>query len=249
MSWLAGLVLRFGRGARETAEFAALKAIYRRWEVGLTATWLLVLLPAAAIAVWRILTRVAATRYASLGRAEIGFFPGGVEFGFPAVFLGAVISLVLLWLGVRLHLGPRYVEYDRYEELKWGIPRWAPAAGLFALFAASSAGAAALLDCYAVFTADPIRVNEVFSVGGRAYRYADVRAIRTAPKWVAPIGNEVARREYVICFRDGSAWSTNWAPGSIIGADRLRLGELVSRGSGLEVVELAVLARKDQSCR
>jgi len=248
-SWLAARILPFGHIPQETADFVALRAKYRRWQLGVLTAWLLVLLPLAIIVTWRILTRFASARYARLGRAEIAFFPGGIEWGFPATFLAAVISVVLLWLGVRLYLGARYEEYRRWETLEWGIGKWTPWLGLTGLFAASSLFALALLDCYAMFTPDRIRINELFSAGERAYRYRQVRAIRTAPKLVAPAGNEVARREYVLCFQDGNSWSTNWAPGIITQRDRRRLAELVSVEAETAIVELSLLTRKEQSCR
>lgn len=248
-SWLVDRILPFHHKTRETADLKSLRQKYRNWQMGVMAVWFVVLYPIAAVLTWRVMTRFAAVRYAKLGRSEFSFFPGGVEWGLPAAFLAAAISIVLLWLGVRLYLGKRYSEYRRYETLEWGIGKWTPWLALIGIAAGSLLGALALLDCYAVFAKDRIRVNELFAAGERTYQYKHVRSIRTAPKWIAPVGNEVARREYVFCFHDGTSWSTNWAPGAITQSDRQKLAELVAAFAEIEIAESSVLTRGDQSCR
>jgi hypothetical protein len=248
-SWLVERILPFSHRPRETAELVALRNNYRRWQWIGTAVWLFVLFPILAVITYRILTSLAAARYAALGLPRFAFLPGGVEWGFPAVFLSAALSIFVVWLGVRLFLGPRYAEYRRYETLEWDVGRWVPWVGLFGICAGSSLAAVALLDCYAVFTADRIRINELLSAGERAYRYDEVRTIRTAPKWAALAGNLVDRREYVFCFQDGTGWSTNWAPGALSRGERKRLAESVAAAAEISIEELPVLTRKDQSCR
>src|SRR5262245_52381394 len=123
-SWLVDRILPLRHKPEETAELAALSARYRRWQFSVIGVWLFVLLPATIVVTWRLLTRLAATQYRKLGPAEISFFPSDVEWGFPVVFLAAVISITLLWLGVRFYLGSRYAEYRRYERLQWGLGNW-----------------------------------------------------------------------------------------------------------------------------
>lgn len=212
--------------------------------------WLLVLLPAAGFGGWRLLNRLADIRFARLRPFDLAFYPGRVEFGFVSVFLAAFVSVLLLWLAVRICLGSRYAEYGRYERLRWGIPPAWVVAGLgIALTAFFGLAAAALLDNYFALTADRIRINGLFSAGERAYAYPDVQSIRTAPRWIAPAGNQVDAREYVLCFRDGRAWITTWAPGVVSQPDRLRVAELVSERSEVPVTELPVLTKEHPSCR
>jgi hypothetical protein len=248
-SWLAARIFPLDHVPEQTADFASLKAKYRRWQLGLAGVWLCFLLPAASIVTWRVLTRCAETWYGRLGRAQIAFFPGFIEWGFPAVFLAGVISIVLLWTGIRIFLGPRYEEYSRYEALQWNLSPWTLWLGLIGLVAGPALFAAALLDCYVLFTPDRIRINELFSAGERTYSYQDVRVIRTAPKWTALAGNEVDRREYVICFHDGSSWSTIWTPGIVPPHGRRQLAEWVSVRAEVPIVEMSVLTGDARSCR
>jgi hypothetical protein len=106
-----------------------------------------------------------------------------------------------------------------------------------------------MIDCYAVFTADRIRINEFLSAGERSYGYEQVRVIHTAPKWVALAGNEVERREYVLCFQDGYSWNTSNAPGVVSQRDRRVMAELVSAKSKAPIVGFPLLTREKQSCR
>jgi len=242
-SWLTGKLLPLDKPATETPQLTAKYQTLEMW-VGLI--WLILLAPAASVVIWRFLVRLGSTHASKLGEALILLVPSGIEWALAAVFPAMTLTVLLMWLCVRIYLGRQYAEYRRYEQIRWGASRiwiwslFAILAGLSLLFAV------ALLDTYVLVTNERIRINPFFSRTERSYLYQEVRDIRTAASWIALAGNEVENREYVLCFKDGLSWSTDSHPGVL--PDKLRLAQFISEQSGVPITELSVLSRKDQSC-
>jgi len=58
---------------------------------------------------------------------------------------------------------------------------------------------------------------------------------------LAPIGNQIRRREYVLTFRSGDHWSTNDLPNGITSERKLEVIQYISRASGVPIRNVAVL--------
>jgi hypothetical protein len=195
-----------------------------------TLVWLLVLTPAAGIGIWRLLVQIAYAHAAAAGKVDLALLPGGVEFGFASAFLAMTLTAIPLSLWA--------------ERAEWkGLSAWITFIVLLALPLAS---AAAMVDWYVVLTANRFRYNPFFAVSERSYGYEHVRAIRSAPR-VDSDGNPLPGREYVICFEDGSAWSTMWHSGATIDKGR-QLAHLVAERSKVAITELKRLQREDEFC-
>ncbi|MBN2009992.1 hypothetical protein JW960_11670 [candidate division KSB1 bacterium] len=82
----------------------------------------------------------------------------------------------------------------------------------------------------------------------RKFKYSDVASIRTAPSLIAPKGDLIHRREYVIKFQNGEIWTTNRLPADLTINQKIDIAQLVSRMSGRNVKEASVL-NKDEVYR
>ena len=118
-------------------------------------------------------------------------------------------------LFLRIVLRGRYREFDRWQELEYG---WKSEVMVRVLYAVLGAPwllfPGAIVDWYVVLSEKEMRINACFSPFEQVYRYEELTAIRTAPRFVALLGNEVEGREYVFSFQDGGSWSTHSSPGS-----------------------------------
>lgn len=210
--WLLGKLFPLEQPSGESENVAELRGKYRKWLVRGFWLWLM-LTPPTAGAMWLLLIWLAEAQTRQRGEAMISLLPDGLTWALPAFFFGLLATVFPADLILRIILRGRYREFDRWQELEFGwngeaMTRWLypVLGGLWLLFAA------AILNWYVVLGEKEIRINAFFSPFEQVYRYEELTAIRTAPRFVAPLGNEVESREYVFSFQDGGAWSTRWSP-------------------------------------
>ncbi len=85
-----------------------------------------------------------------------------------------------------------------------------------------------MFDLYVVASSESIRVNPFWGFE-RRYTYTDVAEIVTAPVFIAPKGNTVYRREYLIKFKDGT----------VLSSDFIEVDEILKRSYQEFIAEIA----------
>lgn len=218
-----------------------LRARYRALEVGLGLGGLAGAVP-LGLAAWLALREVSAWHARLLGPAEVLWVAEPYYWSIPAILLGIAGTLPVTELVARWRLGDRYGEYLAYIEAKTGIDQARLARWLVRGTTALCAAFVLLgLDWSVRADADGLALNRYFSVGVERHAWSEVSAIRTAPALIAPNGNRVRRREWILRFTDGRSWSTNNLLASPPEAEKRRLVELVAARSGAPVEEVEVL--------
>lgn len=102
-----------------------------------------------------------------------------------------------------------------------------------------------IADNYTRFGKDSIALNPFFSIGETKHLYSDVAQIVTAPRLLAPNGNTVERRVYVIRFKGGDTWNSDNAPGEYTDSEYAQLVQGVSQKSGVKVREQEIFRRNE----
>lgn len=247
-SWLIHKMLSAPRPRDTADDREQFNAHYQRFEATVMAVWLFVLAPATSFAAWRVLLRAREAYAARLGQAEITLAADLTTLAAAAFFVGMTTSAALLTFAGRVILGDRLAAYERYQAIRYPRLRHKVIPLCVVLVALSLLLAAAVIDWYVLLTSDRLRFNNFFSYAERVQRYEDVSAIRSAPGSIAFARNRIWRRDYVICFKDGSSWSTQSHPGILSARNKTRLARFVAEKSRIPISELEVLSRADQSC-
>jgi len=231
---------------RETAlTLDELRSRYKSWELGLGFAALLGAIPFAFL-FWLALRAVAAAHAALAPPAELVWVTAPYFWSIPAMFLGLVVMFPVGGLLARRLLADRHAEYVAYQQLKSRMDVEKVARILGTVVSLAAAVFVLLgLDWSVHADREGLALNRFLSVGEERHAWADVRAIRTAPALVAPNGNRVARREYVVGFADGRSWSTNGDLSDASPAEKRRLAELVAERSGVAIEEVGIL-RNDE---
>jgi hypothetical protein len=227
------------------ASLEELQARYGKWDA------IVFLVAAAACAplgwlLWLALRGLAAAIAALLPPAEFLWVVGPPYWGLPAALLAfGLLFPVASWVERRL-LGERLAEYRVYQRLKTRMDV-ARVGRLFGTVLALAAAVAILLglDCSVQLRADELVINRYLGLGEVRHPMHEVVAIRTAPALVAPNGNLVARREYVVRFADGTSWSTNGLLAEVTPEERRRFAERLAELSGAPVEEVEVLTNEE----
>jgi len=231
---------------RETAlTLDELRSRYKSWEVGLGFGALLGAVPFAFL-FWLALRALAAAHAALLPPAELVWVTAPYFWSIPAMFLGLVVMFPVGGILARRLLADRHTEYVAYQQLKYRMNAEKVARILGTVVSLAAAVFVLLgLDWSVRADREGLTLNRFLSIGEERHAWADVRAIRTAPALVAPNGNRVARREYVVRFSDGRSWSTNGDLSDASPAEKRRLAALIAESSGVAIEEVRIL-RNDE---
>ena len=220
-----------------------LRPKYKKWDEGLTVLFLVLCAP-ITLALARGLQWLSARHAELLPPAEIILTAMPAYWYLPALFLSLLCALqIVTWMSILL-LKDRYKELERYATLKSGTNLAKATRLVVVAIALPSAVAIFLgLNWYVLVTEDELVVNRLLSVSEDRYPIKRIESIRTAPRLIAPNGNVVHRREYVVRFPNGGFWSTDWSPANLDDeAKRMIIGSL-SRKSGVPIREVDVFKR------
>jgi hypothetical protein len=177
-----------------------------------------------------------------------GFFlwPSPIAWLLPAMFFGLLLSWPPIDFIYRSMLRDRYPEYVAYQSRRFRvdfqkllIPFYVCLAGLSALFVLL------LANCYVHVTPEHIRINPFFGIAERVYPYSEVSNIRTAPAFVAPNGNRVDRRLFIVAFSDSRTWNTNDDYSDASESEVRSVIRAISERSGKPISEVSLFTRED----
>lgn len=224
--------------ASPTSSLESLRPRFSKWEVRLTFLYMALWAPTTA-AMWVPIQAMSDFVAHLLGPAEFRITPAPTFWLLPALFLAlAVAALPASWIAKRL-LGAEFQDYETYIQLKHRIDfariNRLACVGIGSLVAVVVALG---LNWYVLVRSDALVLNPLFGVREIVRPYSDIQAIQTAPRFVAPIGNVVSKREFLIRFRDGSTWSTRNLPADLSQSEKRAMLEAVSNLSGIPIEEL-----------
>jgi MFS family permease len=223
---------------RPETSLEALKPKFSKWETGLTVLYMALWVPVTG-AIWLPLQAASGFVAQLLGPADFRITPGPIFWFIPAFFLAlAVAALPATRIAKRL-LGERFTEYETYLQLKHKmdfarVNRLACIAIGWLVAIAVALG----LNWYVLIRSDAFVLNSLLSLQEVVHPYSDIQALQTAPQFIAPNGNMVRRREFLIRFKDGSTWSTKDLPVTLSQSEKRAMLERVSERSGVPIEEL-----------
>ena len=225
------------------SSFAELKSQYQKWTSGLAVLMLLVAVPLSLV-FWFLLKSLATWHAMWLPPADMTFAPVIEAYWLlPAFLLGLVGGgVAALWIARRL-LGKRYGEFLAYWSLSSGVNPVKANVSVFQVCTIICAGLIFIgLRAYVQLTDDTLVVNGFISREVR-YPLADIQNIRTSPRFTAPNGDLVSRREYVVTFTDGRNWTTSFLPSDPDQEAKSKLVATLSARSGKPIEEVEIFAK------
>ncbi|HET9553447.1 MAG TPA: hypothetical protein VFP50_10810 [Anaeromyxobacteraceae bacterium] len=244
---MRGLARLFPDRAPETtvASLEELRARYQRWELGLGFGVLAACAPVGYL-LWLALRGVAAVHAALLPPAELRWLTAPYYWAVPAVLLAIALTIPLSGVLERRLLGARHGEYLAYQRLRTGMDVARVGRLMGGLFGLLCAVVIFLgLDWGVELRPDGLVVNSYLGVGEARYAYGEIVALRTAPALIAPNGNLVHRREYVVELTGGRRWSTNDVLSETSDDEKRDLVERLAARSGARLEEVEVLRNEE----
>lgn len=218
---------------------------FRKWELVLVLVYMALWAPVAAalafplqwLGEWK-------ARAMQTDAQTFVFYMEAAAWWLPAFFMALLLSGLPLTALLKVVLKQRYRDYERYSALRYGFDQRRVLKGLTALVCTGCALFTYLLfDAYVVASDQALRVNTLFGAE-RRYEYAQITEVVTAPALVAPNGNLVYRRVFLLRFADGSSYSSDNMPQQELGGrTREEWIDFVLRRSGRALTEKPVFQR------
>jgi hypothetical protein len=222
-----------------------LRPKYGKWEWILVAAYVALWFPVAA-AIYGPLHLIAGWRAKAMQEDAdtLVFFMDGAALWLPAFFMALLLCGLILTPLLKAVLKSGYPGYERYAALRYGFDQNRVMKGVAALISAAFVLAVfTFFDAYVVASAGELRVNPLLGFE-RRYAYYEISEVQTAPALIAPNGNTVYRRVYLLTFKDGTSYSTDNMPEHEIGGrSRSALIQSILQRSGLSATEKAVFER------
>ena len=221
-----------------------LKGKYQKW-LSRMAVFMMVTWPVSAATVYPAFRAAGNAAARALPEADITFapaFPG--YWGLPAGLFGlAFAGFASMW-AVKALLGPAYPEFllfwsksGRMDPVKTNLV-------LMSVVMAMAMMSMLLgLEAHVQLRGETLIVHG-FTPIERTYDLAQLRSIRSAPRFVAPNGDVVTRREYVLSF-GRRRWDTMYIPSDPPLSAKTALVAEISKRAGVPIDELPVLQRSD----
>jgi len=164
----------------------------------------------------------------------------------PAMFLGMACAVpVDNWL-LKQFLGKRFSEYIAYISMRRRMDILKAERFLIAFIVIACTVAIYLgLNNYVLLKDNHLIVHGYFSTHETDYKLDGIVGIKTAPRLVAPNGHVVPHREYVISFKDGTAWNTSFIPSEPDPETKRWFVEILSTRSGIPIKEIDVCEKSN----
>lgn len=171
--------------------------------------------------------------------------PGPTAWILAGVFAGMGLAIVVLDRLEALFLKGDVGRLRQFQSHAYGFN--AAKVRSFLLTFTLSAGllfTALMLDWRFLVRKDRVVLDGFMSITESVYPYGKMQALFTAPSFVAPNGDTVARREYAVLMEDGSGFNSLDLPG-VTPQNRDSIFTLIGLLSGRSLTEKAVLERDD----
>jgi hypothetical protein len=199
---------------------------------------LFLLAPILSGVVWFFLIGVYDVYKLMLGPSEMFVGPPGVAFGIPAMLAGIVGCYWPIKFVMRKLLKDRYDSYVIASARQYRMDSDRAMRGMAALFLPVF-----IFGCFAVFHSKIIFLKDRMSACGflscTEHNYEEISEIGFSTRAKAPNGNIVARRDFYLRFKDGSAWSPYILSGEL--ERQSEVANFLSGKTGLNVVTVDIL--------
>ena len=220
-----------------------LRPKYERCERRLGLLYLALCAP-ISLALWWGLRRLSSWHAALLPPAEVTLTAQPMYWLVVALPLSMVCAAPMFTWVAKLLLKERYLEFQLYETLKYRFDEGKFGAVLLSVVGVLSTVAIFLgLNFYVQVTREEVIVHPLFSVSEERHGIREIQSIRTAPKFIAPNGNVVARREYIVAFDGGHVLKTSWLPADLNDDEKRRLITDLSAKSGVPIQEVEIFRK------
>jgi hypothetical protein len=225
---------------------AELKVKYSKW-VSMLGVLMFVTGVPFAVGLWFAMSSLASWCAHQLPSAIVTFAPVTPRYwAVPALLLGLVCGgIAAMWVVHRL-LGARYNEFLDYWCQSSGMNSVKANVLVFQVCGVLCFGLIFLgLRAHVQLTNDALVVNGIFSPSEVRYSLADVQNIETSGRFVAPNGNLITQREFVVIFNDGRRWSTTYIPSDPDTEAKRRFMRMIADRSGKPIEEVDLFAKGD----
>lgn len=224
--------------------FPELKAKYKKW-LGIMGVLIFVITAPLTLLVYPALQALAAWCATFLPPAEVNFAPIVPSYWLlPAMMLGFACSGVIMMPLFKLMLGPRYPEILAFWSRDSKIdPIKANMVVLNVVIALTLMVVVLGLRPYVQLRSEELAVKGYFSAAERHYALSDIQRIRTAPRFIAPNGDTVTRREYVVTFSGNRHWATNYIPSDPDLATKRAFVETLAQRAHVPIEEVALFKK------
>lgn len=167
------------------------------------------LTPIFVIILYNFLGWVSDIRFSQASDNGYLFIPERIMWLVPAIFGGLGLSASAYLKLQKILLQDRYNDYAAYSSLKYGFD--ADKVSTFVikfLIVFVTAFFILAINYYAYFDNDKIIISDFFQLTESRYEYKDIEAIKSVDKLIAPNGNVVIDKHYIIDFSDSYKWSS-----------------------------------------
>jgi multisubunit Na+/H+ antiporter MnhB subunit len=166
------------------------------------------------------------------------FIPERMMWFVPAIFAGLGLSAFVFLKLQKPILKDRFNDYAAYSSLKYGFDADRVSNFLIKfLIVFVTAFFILAINYYAYFGNDKIMISDFFQLTESKYEYNDITAIKSVDKLIAPNGNVVIDKHYVIDFSDSYKWSSRQGGDSNYEKDTDMINYILTK-TGLEIKHL-----------
>ncbi len=174
-------------------------------------------------------------RFSSFQNGGFLCIPPRLIWTIPAFFLSIGIFGFVQQKLIEFILKKRMDEYIAYANLKFGYDAEKSnrffykftllLVGLFSLF---------FINKYSYFGKDQIVVSDFFQLTKSTYKYSDITSMKAIEKAIAPNGNIVISKHYIIDFLESEKWNSKYS-GEVENGTMIDMIQFISQSADLEL--------------
>lgn len=215
---------------KRNQEMVELSTKYGKWDIYALPLFF-ISVPVVGYISWLALVKISDFRYSLLPQSNYMFLPLPISWGIIAIFVGIIGSTILMYLIIRLLLGDKYSEYQKFNTMKSSGNTNKTFYIFFGAFTLLCIIASTLmLDYYTVAYPDKLVINELWNIGEKQY-YTDVASILSSKQ--KKEGSN--RLVYIVKFTNGYRLSTSWETNDRDPEQINSFMEYVSELSGIKI--------------
>lgn len=168
-----------------------------------------ILTPIFVILTYKLFGWISDLRFSNASANGHLFIPDRMMWFVPAVFAGLGLSAFVFLKIQKPILKDRFNDYAAYSSLKYRFDAGRVSNFLIKfLIVFVTAFFILAINYYAYFGNDKIIISDFFQLTESRYEYFDIEAIKSIDKLIAPNGNVVIDKHYIIDFADSYKWSS-----------------------------------------
>jgi NADH:ubiquinone oxidoreductase subunit 5 (subunit L)/multisubunit Na+/H+ antiporter MnhA subunit len=197
-----------------------------------------VLTPIFTYLFYNIFGTISEIRFDRLKEDGILILPTKIMWFVPSILFGLGLSAFAVLIIQRPLFKEKHNEYSAYSSMKYGFDAEMVSKNLIKFLVILGTGFFVLaINNYTHFGKDKILISSFFQLIESNYEYEDVVAIKSVEKIVAPNGNIVEDKHFVIDFADNNNWSSRQGGVSFYEKDRETINFVLAK-TGFELIHL-----------